>query len=270
MLSRKWARSETAIFALVVTVAVAGFSAASGGAQPLGGIAQARSSTAVARWETPAREHRALPLTKAHGTLAIDEKGVEFRSSDGHVQRWTFEDIHTAFLGPRRLDLETYLNRSWRRPGEQRFRFDLTDAMPPAVAAALAVRIARPIQNADPDPNAPAIASIPVRHRTLTGGTNGVLRFRSGGIDYVTGARDDSRSWRWADLQTLSDPDPYHLFIFGYRDTYSFDLKAPLARALFNRATDEIYAHSERTPAYARGAAPQLNPQDTGAEENNE
>jgi hypothetical protein len=126
--------------------------------------------------------------------------------------------------------------------------------------------IARPVQNADPDASAPALATIPVRHRTLAGGTNGVLRFRSGGIDYVTNSKDDSRSWRWADLQTLSDPDPYHLFLFGYRDTYTFDLKAPLSRALFNRATDEIYKHSaEGMPVYASGTANEPGEQQMGA-----
>ena len=270
MLSRNWTRIETAIFALATAVFFAGFSVPSAAAQSLGAITQANSSAVVARWDTQAREHRTRPLTKVHGTLTVDEKGVEFRASDGHSEQWTFEEIHTAFLAPQRLDLETYQNRSWHRPGEQRFRFDLTKPLPPAVAAALAARIGRPVQNADPDPSAPAVASILVRHRTLTRGTNGVLRFRTGGIDYISRSRKDSRSWRWADLQTLSDPDPYHLFIFGYRDTYTFDLKAPLARALFNRATDEIYAHSEATAAYAPGSTPQPNPLNTGASDDDQ
>jgi len=59
----------------------------------------------------------------------------------------------------------------------------------------------------------------------------------------VTTARD-ARSWRWADLETLSNPDPYHLLVFGYRDAYAFDLKEPLSQALFNRLTDEIDAHN--------------------------
>ena len=101
------------------------------------------------------------------------------------------------------------------------------------------------MQNADPDPDAPAIATIPVRHRSLASGTNGVLRIRQEEIDYVTSSNDDSRSWRWADLQTLSNPAPYRLFVFGYRDTYTFDLKAPLSGKLLDWASDEIFAHSE-------------------------
>jgi hypothetical protein len=264
MLSRKWKRSGWAIFALVTTTAIFGISIPSRAAPQLGETEPDGHATIAARWETHARKHRTPPLTKVSGSLAIDDKGVEFRSGGGHDQRWGFAEIHTAFIAPHRLSLETYVNRSLRRPGEQRYEFDLTEAVPAPVAAALAAGIARPVQNADPDSNASAIASISVHHRTLTGGTNGVLRFRDGGIDYVTTSRDDSRSWRWEDLQTLSDPDPYHLFLFGYRDTYTFDLKAPLARDLINHATDEIYAHNESVPVYSPGTPSRPDPQ--GAE----
>jgi hypothetical protein len=182
---------------------------------------------------------------KAQGTLTVDGRGVEFRSHNGSVQRWGYEEIHTAYLGPHRLVIESYLNRSLHRPGEQHFQFDLSRVLPPSVAAELAARIGRPVQNVDPDASAPVVATIAVRHRELMGGTNGELRFRAGGMDYVTHAKGDSRSWRWADLQSLSEPDPYHLLVFGYRDTYTFDLKAPLSRKLFDHATDDIYRAAE-------------------------
>lgn len=263
MLSRKLTRSGNVTFALIAAAILAWNPASATSAQE--GVGTGPGGRAAVHWETPARKHRALLWTKARGTLVINETGIQFRSAGGRDQHWAFEDVQTAFLAPHRLELDTYLNRSWHRPGTQHYKFDLTNALPPEVAEAVATRIARPVQNADPDPAAPAIAVIPVRHRALTGGTNGVLRFRNGGIDYVTNSKDDSRSWRWADLQTLSDPGPYHLFIFGYRDTYTFDLKAPLSRALFNHATDEIYAHSQALAAYAPQTAHEPDAQQTGA-----
>ncbi|MFP5227548.1 MAG: hypothetical protein ACLGXA_07940 [Acidobacteriota bacterium] len=188
--------------------------------------------------------HRADFIPGDHGTLLIDPTGVEFRAANDHSLRWTFGEIRTVFIAPHRLVVETYLNRSLHRPGERRYRFDFTQALPPAVAANVAEAVGRPSQNADPEADAPALATIPVRHRAFTSGTNGVLRFRQDGIDYVTTSREDSRSWRWADLQTLSDPDPYHLFVFGYRDTFTFDLKAPLSRKLLDQAADEIFTHN--------------------------
>lgn len=263
MLSRKWKRNGWAIFALITTVAFAGLSVTVRAAQQPGS-ANDGGNTIAGRWETAAREHRTLPGTKVHGILAIGEKGVEFRSEGGREQKWGLTEIRTAFIAPHRLIVETYVNRSLHRPGEQRYEFDLTQAVPPSIAAELAAGIARPSQNAVTDSGVPAIAAIPAHHRALSGGTNGVLRFHKDGIDYVTPSKEDSRSWRWADLQTLSDPDPYHLFIFGYRDTYTFDLKTPLPRGLFDRAADEIYAHNQSLPVYAQGTSSQPNPQ--GAE----
>ncbi len=259
MLSRRLSRRGRTVIALIATAILTWNSATASSAQE--SAVSGSGGYPALHWESPARKQRTPLWTKVHGTLVINEKGVDFHSTGGHDQLWTFEDIRSVFLTPHHLELNTYMNRSWHRPGTQHYNFDLTKALPPTVAAAVAARIARPIQNADPDTATPAIATIPVRHRTLAGGTNGVLQFRNGGIEYITNSKDDSRSWRWADLETLSNPDPYHLFLFGYRDTYTFDLKAPLSPALFDRATDAIYAHNESIPVYAPGTTLRTNPQ---------
>jgi hypothetical protein len=209
------------------------------------GERQDHPASASFHWESSARIHRVYLIPGEHGTLLIDQTGVEFHAANGHNLRWTFGEIRTVFIAPHRLVVETYLNRSLHQPGERKYRFDFTQSLPPDVAGSVAQAIGRPSQDADPAADAPAFATIPVHHRGFASGTNGVLRFRKDGIDYVTASQGDSRSWRWADLQTLSDPDPYHLFVFGYRDTYTFDLKAPLSRKLLDSATDEIFTHNE-------------------------
>ena len=262
MLSEFWTRSAKMMFLSLVAVLL---TAVPLYAQVIRQAAESQESNASAslKWESSSRLRRVSFLYSDHGTLLIDRSGVEFRSANGHSRRWAFEQISGAFIAPHRLVLKTYVNRTLHLPGERQYSFEFTRALPPAVAAAFAEAIRRPSQNADPDPNAPAIAVIPVRHRTLTGGTNGVLRFRKEGIDYITRSKGDSRSWRWADLQSLSDPDPYQLFVFGYRDTYTFDLKAALSRSLIDCATDEIYAHNESIPMYAEGTPAVPSPQGT-------
>ncbi len=244
MFSGVWTRYKSVILLSAIAIALSGIAmAAQAARQP--GSSLDHPVAASLHWESPARMHRALFAPSNHGTLLIDGNGVEFRGENKHSQRWAFSEIQAAFIAPHRLTLKTYLNRSLHRPGERTYRFSLAQAVPPAVAARLAEAVARPSQNADPDPDAPAIATIPVRHRSLASGTNGVLRIRQDGIDYVTSSKDDSRSWRWTDLQTVSKPDPYHLFVFGFRDTYTFDLKAPLSGKLLDWASDEIFAHSQ-------------------------
>jgi hypothetical protein len=239
-----WTRKARAFLLPAIAVTVSAISMSAQALQfPEG--PEDHAAMATFHWETPARIHRDDLIPGDHGTLWIDQTGVEFRASKDHSIRWTFGEIRAVFIAPHHLVVETYLNRSVHRPGLRKYRFDVTQTLPPGVAEDVAEAVGRPSQNADPKADAPALATIPVRHRGFASGTNGVLRFRRGGIDYVTASREDSRSWRWADLQTLSDPDPYHLFVFGYRDTYTFDLKAPLSRKLLDWAADQIFMDNE-------------------------
>ena len=202
---------------------------------------QAASESPSPSWQSPAKLRRAVGSKK--GDLLVGANGIEFRSGKGQTLKLPYLEVQTFHLSPHSLVIETYQNRKKHMPGVERLRFDMTESVSPQVAADLAKEVQRPSQNAVPDPTVQGIV-IPAHHRSLAGGTNGILRFRDGGIDYVTGAPDDSRSWRWADLQTLSSPDPYHLLAFGYRDTYSFDLKELLPQSLYYRLVDEIDAQS--------------------------
>ncbi len=194
-------------------------------------------------WTTGARLRHGLGWVK--GTLKLNRDGVEFQAPKNASLHWQYVQIQTLNLYPRQIILTGYEKRGRLRPGVRRYRFELTLALPPAVAAQLVRQVGRPSRNGDPDPDSPAFSIIPAQHRTAFGGTksNGVLRFGNGGIEYVTQSPKDSRSWRWADIQTLSSLDPYRLVLFGYRDTYSFGLKQPMTRDLLNRLTDEIYRH---------------------------
>jgi hypothetical protein len=214
-------------------------------AQNSPGRDQASARQIVEAWESTARMHQAIGAEK--GDLKIGEEGIEFRSQKGRTVKWPFAEVQTFLLSPHALALETYENRKHHLGGMQRFRFDLDRAVPPELAAELSRRIQRPSQNEVPDPGTQGIV-LPAHHRTLTGGTNGTLCLSKSGIDYVTAVRGDSRSWRWADLQTLSDPDPFHLLVFGYRDTYFFDLKEPLSPSLFYRLVDALDAHNMAEP----------------------
>ena len=207
--------------------------------------AVAESSPADLSWQSPARLHRLLRSVR--GSLQIGATGIEFRSQNKeHSYRWSYEEIETLGLWPRRIDVRTYEKRGRSRPGLQRFRFDLESELPPQVAARVAQRIGKPVRNGLPEPKARVFATLPALHLTAFGGSksNGFLRFRAEGIDYVSPAPGESRSWRWSDLRTLSNLSPYHFVVFAHRETYSFDLKQPMSRALFDRLTDEVYAHN--------------------------
>lgn len=194
-------------------------------------------------WQTPARLRHGL--RREPGTLVVDSRGVRFQPGKGPNLRWPFVEIQSFAITPSRLVITSYQNRHWRLPGDRMYRFDLETAAPPGIAEELAARVGKPVENGIPTltaGNEGDAASLPARHRKAFGGSNGTLRFREGGVDYITGQPGDSRAWRWTDIETLANPDPYHFRVAAYRETYEFELKVPMPRQLFDRLWDAVYA----------------------------
>lgn len=192
------------------------------------------------QWQTLARYHRLLKKT-VPGTLALDDGGVEFRSARFN-QRWPWAEIRSFDLSQHELTLLSYERRQWHEPGERPFHFTLSESLPPEVAAQIAARVGKPARNGDPLPAAAAVAEIPAHRRGWAGGSNGTLRLKDDGIDYVSDDGRDSRSWRWADIQTIANPNPYELRITAYREIAEFELKQPLPSQQFDRLWDRLYA----------------------------
>jgi len=207
----------------------------------LGGLL--RPAAGETQWETSAQWRRNLAKS-VPGTLAIDEEGIEFRSAK-FSQKWAFVEIHTFDLTSQEITLWTYERRHWHEPGEQPFRFTLSEAPPSEVVARLLERVTKPVRNGVPLLSAQVLSEIPAHHRTWWGGSNGKLRLRDDGIDYLTEGRD-SRNWRWADIQTIANPNPYELRVTAYREIVEFDLKQPLSRSLFERIWDQLNEEGQR------------------------
>jgi hypothetical protein len=204
-------------------------------------VVSALASPAQTRhWQAPAQWHRLLKKA-VPGTLLLDDDGVEFRSAKFN-QRWAYVEIHTVDLSTRELTITSYQNRHWHEPGEQRFQFTLSEPMPPEIAAQFTERVGKPVRNGVPLPGVVAMAEIPAHHRMWSGGSSGMLRLKDSGIDYVTENGRDSRAWRWSDIQTIANPNPYELRVMAYREIVEFDLKQPMSRDLFELMWDHLYA----------------------------
>jgi hypothetical protein len=197
------------------------------------------TAQATPQWDSAARWHRTLEKS-VPGTLFIDDDGVEFRSPK-LKEHWAWLDIYSFDLSGREFTLISYQNRPLREPGDRRFHFTLTQPVPPAVASEMTLRVARPVRNGDPQPNASATAEIPAHRRAFSGGSNGTLRLKTDGIDYVTKDGRDAHSWRWEDIETIANPNPWELRVGAYREVAEFDLKQPMPRALFERIWDHLY-----------------------------
>lgn len=208
----------------------------------LGGLIAVGSASVAAgqSWQVPAQWHRVLKKA-VPGTLVFDDQGAEFRSAKFN-QRWEYVEIHSFDLSGQDLTIVSYQNRPWHEPGERRFHFTWTDPILPEIAAQIAERVGKPILNAVPLISVASLAEIPAHHRVWSGGSNGTLRLRDSGVDYVTKDGRDSRTWRWADIRTIANPNPYELRVEAYREVFEFDLKQPLARTVFEQMWDRLYA----------------------------
>ncbi len=192
------------------------------------------------KWTSPAKWTHGIKKTS--GNLSLTDSGIQFQTTAGQAFAWSFQEIQTFELSPRRLRVTGYENRRWHLHGERSFSFELESPVPPNIAAELTGRVGKPSENGVPDPNVPAFATLAARRRTRGGGTNGTLRFRKSGIDYVTDSNLGARSWRWADVETIARPDAFHFRVGGYRETFEFELKEPMSQNLFDRLWDEVYA----------------------------
>jgi hypothetical protein len=203
-------------------------------------LAFAQNRLAI-EWQSPAQFRRLLKRA-IKGTLVFDDEGIEFRAPK-FSHRWLYGEIKTFDLsGARELVITDYENRHWHEPGERSFRFRLSQPMPPGTAAGFTARVGRPVINGDPYPSAAVIAELPAHHRERFGGSNGTLRLRTDGIDYVAADGRDGRSWRWADIQTLANPNPWEFRVMAYREIVEFDSKQPLFLELFDRLWNSLYA----------------------------
>lgn len=219
----------------VLTALTAIFAAASSSELAVG------QNGAAIEWQSPAQFRQFLKKA-VKGTVLLDKDGIEFRSLKLSL-RWPYGEIKTFNLsGARELVITDYGNRHWHEPGDRSFRFTLSEPMPPRTAAEFTMRVGRPVINGDPSPTAAIIAELPAHHQERFGGSNGTLRFREDGIDYVAADGRDGRSWRWSDIQTLGNPNPWEFRVTAYREIVEFDLKRPLSRELFDRLWDYLYA----------------------------
>jgi hypothetical protein len=198
--------------------------------------------SASAAWQTSAKWERTVK-PGVRGTLNVTDRGIAFDSSRGTLT-WPYEQIRTADLSPNQLIIRTYENRRWNTPGERAYHFRLSHPMPPGVARQVVARIGKPVRNGLPEPQSSALTVIPAHRRARFGGSNGMLRLKTDGIDFVCDDGRHSASWRWADLQTLANPNPYELRLTGYREIVAFDLKTPLDRAVFEKLWDRLYAEN--------------------------
>jgi hypothetical protein len=98
------------------------------------------------------------------------------------------------------------------------------------------------------------IWSASVKHR---GGAGGSLAFGDDGIVYTSAARDESRTWRYQDIDNISTSGPFQLTLttferalahYSDRKDFNFELKQPITEAKYNELWLLVEKKNRRIP----------------------
>jgi hypothetical protein len=180
---------------------------------------------------------------RCNGVLAVTEEGIAFRGPKGHNWKWPAAEIRQLQVAAGRIGLLDYSHS-----------YEFTGQAPAAeIYAMLQPLMERRMvyEAATPGGVPQTLGSVPVERRLRRGGSGGTLAFGSDSVIFAALRGGESRTWRYADIDTISTSGPYQLTIttfelapwhYGDRKEFNFRLKEPITEARYN----ELWLHIER------------------------
>ncbi|MGD0498644.1 MAG: hypothetical protein ABSC23_09445 [Bryobacteraceae bacterium] len=177
------------------------------------------------------------------GKLTLTETGVSFEAKP-HSWRWAYQDIRQLKVSPNSIVVLTYRGNKWKLGADREYRFDLDSGKTFADAYAfLAGRLDQRFVAALPELVSIPLWEIPAKHSLRFGGDEGVLQIGPEEIVYRSGKKDESRTWRYGDIENISSSGPFQLTIttferakshYGDLKGFNFELKQPLGEDRYN------------------------------------
>jgi hypothetical protein len=168
------------------------------------------------------------------GVMTVDENGVSFTGAKKHAWTWKYEDIQQLRLAPESIYILTYKDSKLRLGKDREYNFTgkipaeelyplLKDRMDQRFVAAVGQGIGLPSW------------SVPVKHLRPIIGSEGILSFAADAIVYSTPAKAESRTWRYADIESIGSSGPFQLTITTLEKGFNFQLKQPITEAKYNQ-----------------------------------
>jgi hypothetical protein len=200
-------------------------------------------------------EHSRPPHIKKAGglgILTINDSGVSFQQTykDGETPkhpnawRWNYQDIQQLKIEAKSLTILTYKDNKWKLGADRKYEFELVSGKTFEDAyKVLKRRLDQRFVAAIADGPASVLWEIPVKHLHGFGGDEGVLQVGPDEIVYKSAKSDESRTWRYEDIENISSSGPFQLTItsferarlhYGSRKGFEFELKQRLEEARYN------------------------------------
>ncbi len=183
------------------------------------------------------------------GTLVISERGVSFqevtkKKQAKHAFELNYQDIQELRLSADKLTLVTYKDRKWRLGLDKEYEFTLTPGQSfSGVYALLKDRLDQRFVAAVADEQLQPLWEVPVKLIGRVTGSEGVLQVGPDRVVYKTTKKDQSRTWRYGDIENISTSGPFQLTLttyerakthYGNLKGFNFQLKQALDEKRFN------------------------------------
>lgn len=193
------------------------------------------------------------------GVLKITPGGVAFTEDKHHKHphawKWGWDEIQQLTVAPRRITVLTYRDDPWRLGADRQYRFDLREGGSFAGAyRILKGRLDQRLVAELSDPAGAVLWRIPAKHLLRFGGEQGTLVARPDGLSFETAGKDESRTWRWKDIENVSTSGPFQLTVttfersrahYGSLKGFNFQLKSPLGGARYDDLWTRVNASKD-------------------------
>jgi hypothetical protein len=173
------------------------------------------------------------------GVLTVDENGVSFSGPGYHAWRWAFQEIQELQLAPRSIHILTYKDSRLRLGAGERYEFtgDIpADGLYALLRDRMDQRFVAQLEQGHAMPG----LTLPVKHQARILGSEGTLAFTPDSIVYSTDAKNQSRTWRYTDIDGISSSARFQLTITTLEKSFNFQLKQPITEASYNQIWLEI------------------------------
>lgn len=189
----------------------------------------------------------------ASGVLRIGSEGIGFEEqgkNKSHSRQWNYEDIQQLSLSGGRLRILTYEDQKWQLGRDREYAFDhLPQDAARQLRTFLRQHLGKRFIDEIGDRESKSFWESGAKLRHSFGGTQGTLQFSEDCIVYQTDRDEESRTWRFEDIDNISSSGPFELTITtlersdwkhaGPRE-FRFQLKRELPEDAYNRIWKKV------------------------------
>jgi hypothetical protein len=198
-----------------------------------------------------------LPVKHDHfwgsctGQLRFTDEGIRYETDEEkHARQWSYEDLQQVAIEPEKIVILTYRDRLLHLGQDERFTYDVVEGqVSDSLRVYLEGKVGRPLVSTVLPQEEPARYRLPVRHRKVFRGTEGVLELGEQYLIYRPKQAGEGRIWRYDEILSVGSTGPYQLRVtamertggeYGSGKNFVFDLKQKLPEQAYDYLWNKI------------------------------